>query len=100
MNPLVVGDVGRRIAAGDEQQVAALDLGHSLGSGKDETAVRFDRPAGLGGDDDAGAGDTREDGVRPGEIELRHARINGFDDEEFGLGHRALLRFDGATMGH
>ena len=84
----VVGGFGRGVAAGDEQQVAALDLGHAAGSGEDQAAVGFDRPAGLGGDDDARAGNAREDGVRPGEIELRHAGIDGFDNEEFGFGHR------------
>ena len=67
-------------------------------AGEDETAVGLDLAAGLGGDDDARAGDAPEDRVRRGEIELRHAGIDRFDDEEFGFGHGALLRFDGVTI--
>ena len=87
---LVIGDLGRR-AARDEQQVAALDFGHSPGSGEDEVAVGRDRPARLRGDDDLRARDAGEDRVRPGEIELRHAGIDGFDNEKFGLGHGGPL---------
>ncbi len=91
----VVDHIGRRHAAGDEQKIAAFDLSQPHRAAEDQSALGFDRAARFRGDEGPSLGDAAEHGVRAGEIQLGHARIDGLDDDE-GLiggqvGHAALL---------
>ena len=80
-------------APGDEKQVAPLDFRQTLRSREHQPAVAFDQAAGLGGDYRLDARNTREDRVRSGEVELRQAGIERFDDDEGRTGHERLLTF-------
>ena len=93
----VVDRFRHREAAGEEDQIAAIDLCQPARAGENKAALRFNRPAGFRGDNRLGVGNAAENRMRCGEVELSHARINRFNDAERAAGHGVSLAHLTAT---
>ena len=87
----VVDRRGHPEAAGEENQIAMVDVGKPPRAGEDEPAFRLDRPAGLGRNQRLGVRNAAEHRVGRGEVELRHGGIDRLDDAERRAGHLFLL---------